>query len=255
MTGSYTVCTLGPTFVFATLGDGLAASLLWGAPTATDMRAMVTGWREHPFARPLPFLFDASAVSKVDADAFLVVRDYQVTHAALLAAHVERMAIVAPATQSGATIAGFSILYTPPYATSVTTTRDEALRWLACEHFASLTSTLATDLAGDDTLGALRRWLFGAELEAATLATSARAIALSSRSLQRRLAEAGTTFDHERVRAQIARARHLMRTTTLSLTEIAAAVGCATSSSFSDLFRRETGEPPSAWRARHGRAP
>jgi len=68
------------------------------------------------------------------------------------------------------------------------------------------------------------------------------------RTLQRRLAEAGTRFATELGRARVAKAQHLMRTTDLKLSAIALDIGCATQSSFSDLFRRITGRTPSEWR-------
>ena len=226
----YAVHSLGRSYVFATIGEILGVSLLWGIPDEGDMRAMVTAWQSEPMTVPYAFLFDAGAVTKVEPGAFMVVHDFQSANRARLAHFVVRMAMVAPPSQPGATIAGFSVLYPPPYPTEVFASREEALAWLDLAHEVPVLAALAEDVSGDDTVGALRRWLRGAELDLATLATAARALALSPRSLQRRLGEAGVTFDRERVRAQVARAKHLMRTTERTLTEISLAVGCSSSS-------------------------
>lgn len=49
-------------------------------------------------------------------------------------------------------------------------------------------------------------------------------------------------------RRRLETARHLLRTTALSVLDISLAVGFQTPEAFSTLFRRRTGQPPSAWR-------
>ncbi|MBA3716569.1 MAG: helix-turn-helix transcriptional regulator [Pyrinomonadaceae bacterium] len=51
------------------------------------------------------------------------------------------------------------------------------------------------------------------------------------------------------VERRIARAKLLLRTTTLPVTEIALRIGCANQQHFSTLFRRATGTTPTAYRA------
>jgi len=247
--GGYTIHALTRAIAYATLGDDLGVSLLWGVPDDADIAAMIAGWQDHAPLLRHACLFDAGAVTHVEPRAFHAVLDYQARDHVRLTRDVVRMAMIAPRTQSGAAIAGFPVLYPPPYPTQVFTTRDDALAWLGLAPLAPALAALVADVSGDDTVGALRRWLRDAELDLATLATAARALALSPRSLQRRLGEARTSFDRERVRAQVARAQHLMATSELTLTAIASAVGCGSSSSFSDLFRREVGCAPSVWRA------
>jgi len=66
-----------------------------------------------------------------------------------------------------------------------------------------------------------------------------------------RLHAAGTTFRHELNSARVRAAQTLLATSHTKLEVIAAEIGCASVQHFSTLFRRETGEAPSAWRARH----
>ena len=84
----------------------------------------------------------------------------------------------------------------------------------------------------------LRAWLQG-HLEGAQLSTAAKALKLSSRTLQRRLEEA----------------KRLLEQTDAPLTQIAFDIGCASLPSFSRLFRRGTGKSPSAWREGRKRSP
>jgi AraC-like DNA-binding protein len=56
-------------------------------------------------------------------------------------------------------------------------------------------------------------------------------------------------------RRRLERARELLVTTPMPVTEICDAVGFQSLGSFSALFRRETGETPGAYRARRRRRP
>jgi transcriptional regulator GlxA family with amidase domain len=61
---------------------------------------------------------------------------------------------------------------------------------------------------------------------------------------------------HQCLRSRrIARAQELLVTTPLPVTEICTAVGFSSLGSFSSLFRRLTGESPSAYRAKRRRTP
>ncbi len=77
---------------------------------------------------------------------------------------------------------------------------------------------------------------------------AARALGQAPRSLQRHLRDAGTSFQRELDAARVRVAQRLLETSRASLTEIALDVGCASPQHFSALFRRVTGQTPSAWR-------
>ena len=84
-----------------------------------------------------------------------------------------------------------------------------------------------------------------------TLQEAARALGQSPRTLQRRLRDDGTTFQLEHSGAQVRVAQRLLIDSDAKLESVASEVGCASLQNFSALFRRATGEAPSAWRARH----
>jgi AraC-like DNA-binding protein len=89
--------------------------------------------------------------------------------------------------------------------------------------------------------------------EGRSAADVAKALHVSVRTLQRKLAAAGTTFREvsEAVSAQIA-VKHLANPRT-SIDEVAFLLGFSDPSSFNRAFRRWTGEPPGRWRrARKG---
>jgi AraC-like DNA-binding protein len=95
----------------------------------------------------------------------------------------------------------------------------------------------------------LRR-LLDARPGALTLDDAAKALALSPRSLQRRLSSECTTFQAEVARSQVRIAERLLGGSSAPLATIALEVGCSTPQRFSSLFRRVTGETPSAFRKR-----
>jgi AraC-like DNA-binding protein len=87
-----------------------------------------------------------------------------------------------------------------------------------------------------------------------SLTETARELALSERTLRRRLADEGTSFGALVVRVQTQLAVDLLADTDLSVEEVAAELGYAEIASFSRAFRRWTGQPPSAFRQQTRRA-
>ncbi|MEV4947919.1 helix-turn-helix domain-containing protein [Streptomyces sp. NPDC053755] len=74
-------------------------------------------------------------------------------------------------------------------------------------------------------------------------------MAVSGRTLQRRLEEHGTTWRAELESARIAHVEHLLRTTPKTLDSIAASSGYADARSLRRAVRRATGQTPSTqWR-------
>ena len=105
-------------------------------------------------------------------------------------------------------------------------------------------------------LGGLGRRLHEAlveELRAqrpATLAALAKRLAMSERTLQRRLGEEGSSFATLLDQARNALARSYVGDPELALAEVAWLVGFADQSTFSRAFKRWTGEAPGTWRSR-----
>lgn len=88
------------------------------------------------------------------------------------------------------------------------------------------------------------QWLAAHTGDRATVAVAARALAISERTLHRRLAEEGTSFRelNDEVRHELA--VHLVRTTSRPVREIATTVGFADPRSFQRAYSRWTGTTP-----------
>ncbi len=110
---------------------------------------------------------------------------------------------------------------------------------------------LALARAPQTLIDALRRELRGGfSLSTESLCESSERLGMSERTLQRRLAEAGTTFGAELERARRERAFRLVSQTDLRVKEIAKELGFADSSTFARAFRRWFAASPGALRAR-----
>jgi AraC-like DNA-binding protein len=75
---------------------------------------------------------------------------------------------------------------------------------------------------------------------------------MSVRTLQRRLGEEGTSFAALVDQARHQRSRLLIRSSELTLVEVATRVGFAEFATFSRAFKRWTGVAPGAYRAQCG---
>lgn len=83
-----------------------------------------------------------------------------------------------------------------------------------------------------------------------TVKRAAKALTMSTRSLQRALSAEGTTFSQELLRARIDEARRLLTETDLSCAEVGLLTGFSDAAHFTTRFRRETGVTPGQYRAR-----
>ncbi|MFT6724184.1 MAG: AraC-like DNA-binding protein [Arenicella sp.] len=111
---------------------------------------------------------------------------------------------------------------------------NEVLDW---DRSASLLAQVRTIIRQDLAFGS-------ADIEYA-----AKALKLSKRTLQRRLAERKTSFHKQLDSVRAGLARHLIYQRDLDLAEIASRLGYAEQSSFTHAFVRWYAKPPSVWRA------
>jgi transcriptional regulator GlxA family with amidase domain len=95
----------------------------------------------------------------------------------------------------------------------------------------------------------LQAWL-ESWLDRATINEAATALGLSSRTLQRALREAGTSFTTEVRNARIRTACRLLIETNHKVEVIAREVGCSSASQLSALFKRCVGDTPGRYRER-----
>jgi AraC-like DNA-binding protein len=103
----------------------------------------------------------------------------------------------------------------------------------------------------DDTIASRAREACTEELRAQrgpTLSSIAKVLAVSDRTLQRRLADEGTSFGAVLDDARSALARAFIRDREVSLAEVAWLLGFSDQSTFTRAFKRWTGAAPGEWR-------
>lgn len=226
---------------------------LWDKPTADDMRRLLRllAIELGPPAAPHGSLVDTRRLVAGDPDVFALLTEYVRTNFAALARQVTRLAIVRPPGVAGATVAGFFVVQDPPYPVKVFDDVAKAAAWLGASagFVGELEEAVAAASGVAPVIAELRAWLEG-RLADAALPVAARALRLSARTLQRKLAEAGTTFQKELDAARVRVAQRLLVAHGATLTAVAYDVGCASPQHFSALFRRVVGEAPSKWRQR-----
>lgn len=133
-------------------------------------------------------------------------------------------------------------------------TADPALFPLLERHAAAMLAAREQALGSPaDTLPARVRRLIAERLaqDGARLPELARALGLSARTLQRRLAEQGQPFQALLDATRRELALQYLHDPALSLTEIAFLLGYAEQSSFTHAFRAWQGQAPQQWRASH----
>jgi AraC-like DNA-binding protein len=250
----------GPTFVHFCATPTLWGLIFWGRPEpehAMELgRSLVVELR--PPAVRHASIIDASRLEGADPQAFHAAQRYVEHNAERLSTWVTRVALVRPGGMGGAIVAGAYEVLPRPHPVAVFHQAADALAWLADGRDTDwpgpgLLAELHAQASGTpELLGALRLYL-DRHLDA-ELAASARALGVSERTLQRKLGEAATTFTDELGAARVRVAQRMLIEGEAPLTSIAYDVGCASLQHFSALFRKRTGESPSAFRARHRRS-
>lgn len=238
----------------------LCGFILWGRPDETSVRRLVQVLDvELPPAAPHVSFVDASRQEANDPSAFSVLVKYMQEREERFAQSVRRQALVRPEGVVGAIVGGFYTLLSGAYPSKAFKDAGEALAWLgvpetrAAPLLGELSDLVAEATGQSPLLRELHQVLRG-RLVDANLATVAREMGMSERTLQRRLKEAGTSFQAELNAVQVRTAQGLLLETDMKLTAVAVEVGCASLQHFSSLFRKRVGESPSTWREQR-RAP
>jgi AraC-like DNA-binding protein len=116
---------------------------------------------------------------------------------------------------------------------------------------AELSRALASDAIGEQVKGMLKQLLPRGR---PGIEEVARELRVSSRTLQRRLADAGATFQQLMQEARRELARHYLLHSKMELNETAYLLGYEDAHSFFRAFHDWEGSPPGEWRARHARS-
>lgn len=242
----------GKSFVHWRATPTLFGFALWGRPGQADIEALVRALLTEldPGVLPHCSVVDTALVDGVDPQAFEVLQRYVTRHHAALKRQVTQLALVRPAGLVGAVVSGFYEVLDSPYPTRAFADLTPALQWLGQDAgWADVLLGTRTELSGVSPLVVqLRAVLAGLGASPAVPAV-AKALSLSQRTLQRRLAEQGTSFQQEVTRHRMEVAQRLMRESDAPLTAIAIDAGFASLAHFSAAFRKATGQSPTQWRA------
>lgn len=125
------------------------------------------------------------------------------------------------------------------------TQNAELLSMIAPQLDAELAERSAAAGAADRAKATVKKLLAGRRPD---LKDVARELAVSTRTLQRRLAEAGLTYQHILETARRELARHYLLHSSLDLTETAYVLGYEDASSFFRAFQQWEGDSPGRWR-------
>jgi len=245
---------LGRSFFYFQTAEDLTGYALWGAPSSADMDDLITLIGSSVSRLPPhPSLVDARALEDAPPTLFDRLATFIRDNGDALARSTTRVALVRGQGVTGAIVSGFFEVVTPPYPVRAFDALAPALAWLGTDDAGALAEELEQLRDAASKVPPLLRQLrsvIDAALPHPDEAAVARSLGLSSRTMQRRLSELGTTFASEVAEVRVARAISLLERTDDPLTRIAFDVGCPSLSSFSTLVRKLTGETPSAIRAK-----
>jgi AraC-like DNA-binding protein len=231
-----------------------SGTIVWGEPSPEDVKEWMAcaDLRISEACTPHATLFDGYKVERLSPSTFDALAGYASRSQRGLAARITRVAVVHHGGFAGAVAAGFSKLVALPFPAEIFRDVEKALSWLGCEEDAPLLDELGRARIEARAVVPLLRDLatFLQRHPTATPLAAARALALSTRSLQRRLREQHTTFRRELDGARVRLAQRLLEDSEASVTEIALKVGLTSPQHLSTLFHRRGHESPSAWRAR-----
>jgi transcriptional regulator GlxA family with amidase domain len=232
-------------------------SVLWGRPEERDTLELTAIWRElHPRMQAFDVVTDGGRIESIDAAAFEVMIRYLRDTLPAYARTVRRQAIVHPPGLPGAAIAGLLPTIGVYYQWRIFPEARDGFAWLERPDGAATyaeVSALAERTTGVSPWRRILGELLRDTPDDVTLASAARKLGRSDRSLQRDLQQSGTTFRAELEATRVELARALLVDTELKIDSVARKVGCASAAHFATLFRKVAGETPSAYRERHRR--
>jgi AraC-like DNA-binding protein len=200
-------------------------------------------------------LVDARRLTGIDPAAFHLLSRYAGERAEVFGSNVTRQVIVRPCGVVGAAVAGFYDVTrnVNPERRRIYDEVEGAFAWLGREDGPCIADTLETIVAEvrgvSPVLKELREYLADHHGRV-SVQMAANELRISTRTLQHKLAQAGTTFRAEVIAARVEAGKRMLTASDMKLTAVALDVGCPSLQHFSTIFRKLTGESPSAWRAR-----
>jgi AraC-like DNA-binding protein len=228
----------------------LLGAAAWDEPRPEDVDFLARLWDKVVAGRaePIDKIFDVRFVTRIAEDTFARLVE-RARERVPVVREVRRQVLLAPPGLAAAVTHGFWSMVPSRHPWHVTGDDQEGFAWLGrSPALCAEVAAMLDEMRDGRPPARLRRWLAG-NLEA-DLAVAAAALGVSSRTLQRQLGEAGTSFREQLRAARLDVARRLLAEPGAKVDAVAAAVGCDSASSFTRMFREVHGETPAAWRDR-----
>lgn len=248
---------LGSTSLVWCRDAATAGSLTWGTPNERDMHELTRALElaRHPaLGSGVEIFMDSRGIERVDWPPFSYLLNYVKERMTEWSQRIRKQAVVLPPGPAAPLLAGMVPMVGMTYPMKFFGDSAEAIGWLgwgpekilAIDEAAGL---MAAARSITPTVQELRAWL-DRSLVGPTLESAASALRVSTRTLQRELKAASTTFTAEVHAARIRAATAMLAESDEKIEAIAHAVGCISASQLSALFRKHIGETPARYRAR-----
>jgi AraC-like DNA-binding protein len=251
--------TVGSNFLIWCTKPELCGIVLWGRVSLAEMALLTRVYDQGEtcgIALPCDFVFDARRLEGLEVGAFeILVRDVA-ARVSNLQRRLRRQAFVRSSSIWGAALSGFYPVLDVQFESQLFTELAPALAWLdEPDHQLAeqLEALIPVAISGSPLVDRLRGWLATQIGQRPSIQDAAHALAISGRSLQRHLHDAGTSFRAELDRARLLLAQQLLLETELKIAAIAEHVGSSSEANFISFFRRMTTHSPAEWRREHSR--
>ena len=228
-------------------------SIIWGRPDEADVGEMCAAHEvgANPRFAGHASIIDLRALEGVDFLAFDKLLAYLKQRRDAWSPNVSRQVVLHGGGFAHSTVVGMFQFLSPGHKVIFSQDPRETFELAGvADVFSELEAMRAEFLGAPDIVRRTRVALEGLPARA-SVSDIARRVGTSERSLQRRLAEAGTSLRDER-RAHIVRvSERLLLETELDLEAIAAHVGVSSGSQLVKVFRKLRGTTPGALRQKH----
>lgn len=248
-------CVSRAHFAYIGASDMLLSLVIWGHIGPSDVAELIDVLTIGAKSKRRDALVQMQALRGVDEESLRGLSRFMAQSLERSHSVTRREAIVRPAGTMGMIVAGFYGVVPVKYPTAIFTERDDALAWLRVpararrQLAADSDALLLSASSRSDVVYRTRELLAGAP-KTSDIAIVAARVGVSARTLQRRLAEADTSFERELGLARLTAAKNLLLRTTAPIKEVAHEVGLPNASRLSQLFAEHEGTSPREWRAR-----
>ena len=240
------------------LDPTLRCTSVWGAPNVADIELLIQAVSveirdDSPRHSSLVDL--RRMTSDVDAAAYEMLVEFVAHNRYRFAATIIQSVVLHQGGLQAALVGGYTRVAGEPFPVSLHQCPAEALAALGRDGgrlFDELDAVTEMARARAPTLWRVRAWIH-ANIADATLPRCADALASSTRTLQRRLRQARTSFRQELERARIDRAKRVLAATDDKVLAVALSVGYPKVQNLVTPFRRHTGLSPTEWRHRNAK--